>query len=248
LRLILAYYFFYFTTKFFLNVKLSNFELIYFFFSNELIKIIYIPFFLFIIGFSIVRYFVKPNFQIFVGQIDSGNLNGYQVRFLHFQVINLNWPKFFFLFRRNSASGSSAKIFAKKRNSNENPKEIIGRWSMRSEPISPTEIITTANKQIEISASDNIDDIKEGILDVIVVVKDANTEKFSIYLFNDLNYISLLKQDSNKESFPKYSPNQLQREEYDIQVTINGGRSKKSTQFLLTGLDNFYNVHLERIT
>lgn len=191
--------------------------------------------------FAIEDFFRKPNFILNVGSINESP--GGEWRFLHVNVVNLDWPKWFFLFRRNLASNTSAEIIYKEKDTNKKIFSMAGRWSTNLEPITPQldssttppRFLAIFNQELarygtvaNISPSDDINDLREGKLVVAFKSKDEN----ECYGFNNDNYIPNWDHDRQFRTIS----HKLERGVYDVEIIIRSGRTVAKKQFILENL------------
>jgi hypothetical protein len=210
------------------------------------------PVFLFYLGsifallvFVIEDLFRKPNFKISIGTINE-TPNG-DWRFLHVNVINLDWPQWFFLFRRNIAKNTSATIIFKEKNVNNLIFSMIGRWSTNLEPLTihydsaskeTRQIFYTYNEEMarrnrlaDISPSNSINDLREGELVIAFKSKDEN----ECYGFNDDSYNpSKWEHDRQFRTIDQ----KLGRGEFDVEIVIRSGRTFARKNFMIKNFGN----------
>ena len=210
------------------------------------------PVFLFYLGsifallvFVIEDLFRKPNFKINIGTINETSSGDW--RFLHINVINLDWPKWFFLFRRSAAKNTSAMIIFKEKNVDNLIFSMIGRWSTNLEPLAihyestskeTRQIFYTYNEEMarknrlaDISPSTNINDLREGKLVVAFKSKDEN----ECYGFNDDSYHpSKWEHDRQFRTLDQ----KLGRGEFDVEVIVRSGRTVARKNFIIENLGN----------
>lgn len=209
--------------------------IIYYFDKQKLYFTVYLGFLAALLVFSIVDYFRRPHFVICVGAINEHPEGQY--RFVHVNVINLDWPTWFFLFRKDVAVNSTAEIIFREKDSKEILFSVPGRWSSNPEPIKiqgENTLLFDEEKArsggiITISPSKNTSELREGKLGISIKYEGEN-EAFG---FSDLSYTQRFK----------YQKWKLSRGVYDVTVRINNGRFSTSKNFVLENLgkhlDNF---------
>jgi len=191
----------------------------------------YLSFLVALLIFFIVDLFKRPNFVITLGAINESEEGSY--RFLHVNIINLDWPFWFFLFRKGNAVNTTAEIVFKEKDFNKTILSVQGRWSSNPEPI----IRDSTNKYllfdedkarqgglITISPSRHTKELREGKLGIAVKVANENL----CYGFSDNSY--------NSPNFPGKDSWKLQRGIYDIDVIVRSGRFSKKENFVLENL------------
>lgn len=191
--------------------------------------IAYLGFILALFVFFVVDYFRRPNFIICLGAINESPDGNF--RFVHVNAINLDWPKWFFLFRRDAALNTTAEIIFKGKNSNKPFFSIPGRWSSNPEPIKIDSVIGKAIFDVEkarmgglinISPSENSRMLREGKLGIAIKFEGEN----ACYGFSDISYRHDFKVPAWK----------LERGVYDIEIIIRSGRFSSSRSFVLENL------------
>ena len=210
------------------------------------------PVFLFYLGslfalliFVIEDLFRRPNFKINIGTINE-TPNG-DWRFLHINVINLDWPRWFFLFRRNLARNTNATVIFKEKNVDNLIFSMVGRWSTNLEPFTihydsaskeQRQIFYTYNEEMarrnrlaDISPSNNVNDLREGKLVIAFKSKDEN----ECYGFNDDSYNpSKWEHDRQFRTLDQ----KLGRGEFDVEVMVRSGRTITQASFIIENLGN----------
>lgn len=189
----------------------------------------YLSFLVALIIFFIVDLFKRPNFVISLGAINESVDGSY--RFLHVNIINLDWP-FWFIFRKDNAVNTTAEIIFKEKDFNKPIFAVQGRWSSNPEPIkrdsTNTFLLFDEDKArvgglITISPSPNTKELHEGKLGIAVKFDGEN----ECYGFSDKSYSSTnLREGSWK----------LQRGVYDVDVVVRSGRFSKKESFILENL------------
>lgn len=184
--------------------------------------------------FWIERVFCRPSLGITIGAINESPDGS--LRFLHVNIVNLDWPRWFFMFRRSTAENTKAEIVFKERDFRKIIFSIEGRWSTNLEPLRqdldevgfPRRIYDLELARIgglaDISPSRSSQDLREGKLVVAVKLKDDN----ECYGFNNESYAEGIKRESAE----------LQRGMYDIEVIIRSGGVVVRREFILENLGN----------
>lgn len=211
---------------------------------------VYIGFILALLIFFVVDYFRKPNFYICIGAINEQPEGKW--RFLHVSVYNLDWPRWFFLFRRDIAYNTAAEISFVEKDTNNNAFTIKGRWSTNLEPITPIIITKDGEPKMQlifdrdkadrgrstnISPSKNINDLREGKLVIGIKHKEDNYA----YGFNDESY----QHSENDKPFTNKIW-KIERGEYDVKIIVRSSRYSYTKIFTLKNLGgDLKDFHLE---
>lgn len=163
---------------------------------------VYIGFLLSFLGIYVSGYFTRPNIKICLGSEDDAP-NG-SLRFVHVNVLNLDNPKWFFIFRRKPAEYCKARLTFKKIDSNNAELIILGRWSSKGEPITPDGKVDFSKfpegTSITITPSRSLEDLTEGKLGLAVKFNNEN----ECYGFNDWSYAYNFKHPQFKLNRGKY--------------------------------------------
>ena len=181
---------------------------------------VYIGFLLSFLGIYFNDYFTKPNIKICLGSEDESP-NG-TLKFVHINIINLDNPSWFVIFRRRSAEYCKVKL--KILNTDGNTLcSFFGRWSSKGEPI-------TSDRKIDISKfpegviasvspSKSLDELQEGKMAVAVKFHNENP----CYGFNDWSYAYDFKH-------PQFA---LQRGKYKVNVEVQTSSQRFYKDFTL---------------
>lgn len=206
------------------------------------------PVFIFYLGsifallvFVIEDLFRRPNFQLSIGAINERPDGAW--RFLHVNVINLDWSKWFFLFRRKTANNTSAEIIFKEKDNGKIIFSMAGRWSTNLEPITwhvdssgklqgiYDPVLARSGTLVNISPSLNSSDLREGKLVIAFKSKDEN----ECYGFNNDSYGGNWTHDERPF---RIVTQKLDRGIYDIEVIVRSGRTQARKKIILENLGN----------
>lgn len=211
----------------------------------------YLGFILALAVFAAVDFFRKPNFIISLGAINDKPDGSW--RLLHVNVVNLDWPRWFFLFRRDLARNTSAEIVFKEKDSNKTIFSMSGRWSNNLEPIVTqlnsraddnqkfsalyfyNEELARRGSMMDLSSSSGPKDLREGKLVVAFKSKDES----SCYGFNNYSYNPA--EWEHDRQFRTLSQ-KLERGVYDVEVIIRSGRVISRKVFALENLGDTLNA------
>lgn len=194
----------------------------------------YLGFVLALVTFAVVDFFRKPNFIICKGTIND-HPDGVW-RFVHVNVVNLDWPSWFFLFRRDIAKNTTAEIIFRDKGSRNQLFSIPGRWSYNLEPLEEQGGGTKFDLEkarvgglINISPSIDTNDLREGQLGIGIKYQDDN----DCYGFSDESYKFAVDQQANNFRKPEW---RLRRGEYIFEVIVKSSRFATKKSFLIENL------------
>lgn len=190
------------------------------------LSVIYYPFLLFITGFGIVRKVTSPKLIIKLGHTDFNQERG--IKYFHVHVVNLNWPRWFIFFRRNTATDVTARVIYRKRYTNMIEQDRRGRWASNPEPSHSIDLYYPTLQCTNILPSDSLRNAKFVSLDTGVVVKE---QVVSTFVFNEDNY-------RYKDEFPKYEPHKLPIGDYEVDVIVQYSENTLCKTFILEVRDD----------
>jgi len=104
--------------------------------------------------------------------------------------------------------------------------QIPARWSTAREPDpnNPSEAIFKIGRYINISPSRDLNDVKEGVIDLGVSTLVKEKDKVYFCAFNDENYLA----PRQGENIFLYNRHLLPRGYYDVEIRVTFGESVKS--------------------
>lgn len=181
---------------------------------------VYVGFLLSFLGIYFNDYFTKPNIKICLGSEDQASDGS--LKFVHINVINLDNPSWFFIFRRRTAEYCKVRLTILSTDG-DTLCNFSGRWSSKGEPITPDKKVDISRFPegmiTSISPSKDVGELQEGKMGVAVKFNNENP----CYGFNDWSYAYNFKH-------PQFV---LQRGKYKVRVEVAVSSQRIYREFLL---------------